>query len=83
MPPLGLPPGAARFTKGRSWTRRWLVKAAGHVSLSPARKSAGESPSFRYFHLGPSTFNLFFGPDFCYISFDLVRLGPSIENNSM
>ena len=56
----------------------WPVKAAGHVSLSPARKCAEESPFFVAFHLGPSTFNFVFGPDFCYRSFDLVRLGPPI-----
>ena len=40
-------------------------------------------PVFVTFHFGPWTFNFVFGPDFCYIRFDLVRLGPSIEINSM
>ena len=40
-------------------------------------------PVFMLFHFGPCTFNFVYGPDFCYISFDLVRLGPSIEINSM
>ena len=35
------------------------------------------------FHFGPCTFNFVYGPDFCYISFELVGLGPSIEINSM
>ena len=29
-------------------------------------------PSFLLFHFGPLTFNFVFGPDFCYISFDLM-----------
>ena len=35
------------------------------------------------FHFGPLTFNFVYGPDFCYISFGLVRLGHSIAINSM
>jgi hypothetical protein len=33
------------------------------------------------FHFGPFNFNCVYGPDFCYISFDFVRLGPSIAIN--
>ena len=35
-------------------------------------------PVFVAFHFDPLTFNFIYGPDLCYISFDLVRLGPSI-----
>ena len=35
------------------------------------------------FNFGPLTFNFVYGPDFCYISFDLVRLDPSIAINSI
>ena len=38
---------------------------------------------FVAFHFGPLTFNFVYGPDFCYISFDLVRLGLSIAINSI
>ena len=40
-------------------------------------------PVIMLFHFGPCTFNFVYGPDFCYISFELVGLGPSIEINSM
>ena len=41
-----------------------------------------ESPQvLMLFHFVP--FNFVYGPDFCYISFDLVRLGPSIVINWM
>ena len=33
------------------------------------------------FHFVPFTLNFVYGPDFCYISFDLVQLGPLIEIN--
>ena len=82
-PPLALPPGAACLCTRWTWTRRWPVKAGFTVSLSPARKSAGDSPVLVAFHFSPLTFNFIYGPDFCYISFDLVRLGPSIAINSM
>ena len=36
---------------------------------------------FGQFHFGPSTCKFIFYHDFCYISFDLVRLGHSIEIN--
>ena len=50
--------------------------------LSLLHVKVQESPPVcMLFHFGPFTFNLFYGPDFCYISFDLVRLGPSIEIN--
>ena len=80
-PPHGLSPAVARVTQKCLWTRQRLVKAAGHVSLSPAGLCAGESSVFCTFHFGPLTFNFVFGPDFCYISFDLVRLGPPILIN--
>ena len=52
--------------------------------LSLLHVKVHESPLvFVTFHFGPWTFNFVFGPDFCYRSFDLVRLGPSIEINSM
>ena len=38
-------------------------------------------PILMLFHFGPCTFNFVYGPYFCYISFDLVRLGLSIEIN--
>ena len=40
-------------------------------------------PVLMFFHFGPCTPNFVYGPDFCYINFDLVRLGLSIEINSM
>ena len=40
-------------------------------------------PSLMPFFFGPCTFNFLYGPYFCYISFNLVRLGPSIEINWM
>ena len=55
-----------------------------NMFLSLLRVNVQDSPPlFVTFHFGPSTFNLFLGPDFCYISFDLVRLGPPILINSM
>ena len=38
-------------------------------------------PGFVYFHFGPLTFNCVYEPDFSYISFDFLRLGPSIAIN--
>ena len=38
-------------------------------------------PSFVYFHFGPLTFNCVYSPDFSYISFDFLRLGPAIASN--
>ena len=50
--------------------------------LSLLHVKVQESPLFLLlFHFGPCTFNFVYGPDFCYISFDLVQLGPSIEIN--
>ena len=40
-------------------------------------------PSCVLFHFGPCNFNFFLFPDFWYISFDFVRLGPPIGINSM
>ena len=80
-PPRSLPPAVVRVTTKCLWTRRKPVKAVGHVSLSPARKCAESPPFLVTLHFGPSTFILVFGPDFCYISFDLVRLGPPILIN--
>ena len=52
--------------------------------LSPLHVKVQESPPVLFIlHFGPCTFNFVYGPDFCYISFDLVRLGSSIEINSM
>ena len=48
-----------------------------HVKVQPS------PPVLVMFHFGPCTFNFVYDPDFCCISFDLVRLGPSIEINSM
>ena len=82
VPPPGLPPGAARFGLRRSWTRWWPVKAAAVVSLSLLHVKVRESPPvLLLLHFGPYTFNFVFDPDFCYIRFDLVRLGPSIAIN--
>ena len=50
-PPLGPPPGVERFVARWPWTRRWPVKAGSPVSLSRARKSAGEAPDFFTFPL--------------------------------
>ena len=38
-------------------------------------------PVLMLFHFSPYTFNFVYDPYFCYISFDLVRLGLSIEIN--
>ena len=38
-------------------------------------------PVLMPFHFGPCSFNFVYGPDFRYINFDLVRLGPSIKFN--
>ena len=38
-------------------------------------------PVFFIFQFSPCTFNFVYGLDFGYISFDLVRLSPSIEIN--
>ena len=47
--------------------------------LSLLHVKVQESPPFVVtFHLSPLTFNFVFSPDFCYISFDLVQLGPPI-----
>ena len=52
--------------------------------LSQLHVNVQESPSiFCHFHIGPWTLNFVYGLDFCYISFDLVWLGISIEINSM
>ena len=77
------PPGATRFVLRRPCTRWWPVRAAVAVSLSPTRQSARESPVLMRFHFGPCTFNFVSDLYFCYVSFDLVRLGPSIEINVM
>ena len=58
----GLPPAVARVPYKCLWTRRWPVKCAANVT----------------FHFGLSTFNFDFGPNFYYISSNLVRLGPPI-----
>ena len=50
-PPCGLPPAVMRVTTKCPWTRRRPVKAASHVSLSPARQCAGESPIYLDFAL--------------------------------
>ena len=71
LPPV-LPPSAACSGIRSPLTLPWPVKAATVVSLSPARQSAGESPRFYAFFSGPCTFNFVYGPDFCYISFDLI-----------
>ena len=47
--------------------------------LSLLHVKVQENPLFLVtFHFGPLTFNFVFGLDFCYISFNLVRLGPPI-----
>ena len=38
-------------------------------------------PVYCHFHFGPWTLNFVYGPNLCYISFDFVRLGPSIAIN--
>ena len=38
-------------------------------------------PIFMPSHFGLCTFNFDDGPEFCYITFDLVRMGPSIGIN--
>ena len=50
-PPRGRPPAVVRVTTRCPWTRRRPVEAAGHVSLSPARQCAGESPIYFDFAL--------------------------------
>ena len=43
-----------------------------------------ESPPYLpTFHFSPLLFNFIYDPDFLYISFDLVRLGPPIGIDSM
>ena len=50
--------------------------------LSLLHVKVQKSPSgFVYFHFGPLTFNCVYGPYFSYLSFDFVRLGPSIAIN--
>ena len=52
--------------------------------LSLLHVKVQESPPILVpFHFSPWTLNFVYDPDFCYISFDLIRLGPSIEINSM
>ena len=47
--------------------------------LSLLHVNVQESPPYILtLHFGPSTLNFVFGPHFCYISFDFVRLGPPI-----
>ena len=54
------------------------------LSLLHVKVKVQESPPVcMLFHFGPCNFNFVYGIDFCYISFDLVRLGPSIEINWM
>ena len=70
---------------------RWLVlpkrvRGRGGGRLKPAATflsllhvNVQESPPYIWtLHFGPSTFNFVFGPHFCYISFDFIRLGPPI-----
>ena len=60
----------------------WLKPRQLFLSLLHVKEQG--SPSIcMFFHFGPCTFNFIYGPDFCYISFELVGLGPSIEINSM
>ena len=74
-----LPPAVARLPSQCPWTCRAPVKVAGHVSLSLMHVKVQESPLFcDTFHFGPLTFDFVFCPDFGWISFDLVRLGPPI-----
>ena len=55
---------------------------SGELFLSLLHVKVQESPPvLMLFHYGPCTFNFVYGLDFCYISFDLVQLGPSIEMN--
>ena len=61
--------------RGRGGGR--LKPAATFLSL--LHVNVQESPPYIWtLHFGPSTFNFVFGPHFCYISFDFVRLGPPI-----
>ena len=67
-----------KIVRGRGGGR--LKPSATFLSL--LHVNVQESPPlFVTFHFGHSTLNLFFGHDFCYISFDLVRLGPPILIN--
>ena len=55
------------------WSRRPRFLSLLHVNVQ-------ESPPFIFpLHFDPYTFNFVFGPNFCYISFNFVRLGPPIS----
>ena len=55
------------------------LKRRPRFSLSLLHVKVQESPSFCYtFHFGPLIFDFVFCPDFGWISFVLVQLGPPI-----
>ena len=65
---------------GRGRGGGWLNPVSPFLSLLHV-KVQKRPPVLVTFHFGPLTFNFVYGTDFCYISFDLVRLGPSIAIN--
>ena len=67
---------------GRGRASGRLKRMATFLSLLHVQVQ--ESPPYLpTFHFSPLLFNFISGPDFLYISFDLVRLGPPIGIDSM
>ena len=58
----------------------WLKPLQPFLSLLHV-KVQESPPVLLLLHFGPCILNFVYGLDFYYISFDLVRLGPSIEIN--
>ena len=80
-PPCGLPHGAARCGGRWPYLWRWPVKYFFPVFSLLHAKVQERPPVLQCFHFRPWTFNFLYGPDFCYISFDLIQSSHSIEIN--